>query len=298
MTAVTTAAPGRTRSLTQVDQNGRSRRRTDRVARGVLLAGMVVAVVPLFLILFTVIREGLPAMTLEFLTTSQPFSFRREGGGYLNGAFGTVYIVSIATLLSVPLGIMGAVYLTEYNTHPLVGPTRFFTDVMTGVPSIFVGLFVYVALVLPGLGVGTFVGGVALAILMLPIVVRSGEEIIKAIPQDIRQGAYALGARRWQVVTRVVLPAAGPGLITGSMLAVARAAGETAPLLLVIFGAFELTTAFQGQAQSALPLIIFDEIRQPFQAAQTRAFAGALELILFVLLLTVVARLIGRRARR
>ena len=167
---------------------------------------------------------------------------------------------------------------------------------MTGVPSVFVGLFVYTILVRQ-LGFGTFVGALSLAIIMLPIVVRSSEEILRLVPAELKRGSYALGARHWQTVFRVTLPTAAPGLITGSMLAVARALGETAPLVLTALASNTVNLDIQGSGQSALPLLIFREARGAFEAGQQRAWAGALELMLLVLLLTIIARTIGARSR-
>ena len=168
---------------------------------------------------------------------------------------------------------------------------------MTGVPSIFVGLFIYTILVQGGGGFSTLAGGLALSLLMIPIIARASEEVIRLVPDDLRNAAYGLGARRWQVVMQIVLPTAGSGLITASMLAVARAAGETAPLLLTALGAFKIVPELLGSPQAALPLIIFNEARGPFEPAHARAWAGALELMLLVLLLTLIARAIGRRAQ-
>lgn len=266
--------------------------------RTVLLLAFLVAVVPLVLIILVTLQNGLSAISPEFLTTTQPLSFRRAGGGFLHGLVGTALMLGIAILISVPLGISAALFLTEYRGSRLARPVRFFTDVMTGVPSIFVGLFVYSALVREaGLGFGTLPGGVALSILMLPIVVRSAEEILKLVPQDLRSASTAMGARRWQTALFVTLPAAAPGLITGVMLAVARGAGETAPLILTAFGTPYLVTALTGTAQTALPMLIFEGARLPFEAAQARAWAGALELVALVLILTFVARLVGARNR-
>lgn len=278
--------------------NAARRRRVDLAARMVLFSAVLVAVVPLALILFVTIERGLPALNLEFLTSTQPLSFRQAGGGFLHGMLGTTIMLGLAMLVAVPLGIAAAVFLTEYPEHRLVAPVRFFTDVMTGVPSIFVGLFVYAALVREaGLGFGTIPGSAALAILMLPIIVRSAEEILRLVPVDIRNASTAMGARRWQTTVRVVLPAASSGLITGVMLAVARGAGETAPLILTAFGTPYLVTALLGEAQTALPLLIFEGARQPFEAAQARAWAGALQLVILVLLLTIAARAISSRGR-
>ena len=282
----------------QVTPNAAARRRKNLAMRAILFGAVLLAVVPLALIFIVTLANGLPALNLEFLTTTQPLSFRREGGGFLHGLVGTAMMVGIAVLISVPLGITTAVFVTEYPDSRLARPVRFFTDVMTGVPSIFVGLFVYSTLVREaGLGFGTLPGAVAISILMLPIVVRSSEEILRLVPSDIRNASAAMGARRWQTTLFVVLPAASSGLVTGVMLAVARGAGETAPLILTAFGTPYLVTALTGQAQTALPLLIFEGARLPFAAAQARAWAGALELVAIVLILTMLARAVSSRSR-
>lgn len=285
------------RSLRDTGRNASRRKRKDRLVNGVLIAAVVLAVIPLAMILFEVIRRGAGAMSGEFLSSVQPFSQRRPGGGYLQGLVGTVYMVAIASILAVPLGIGAATYVVEYKQSKLSPLIRFFTDVMTGVPSIFVGLFIYAILVQGKLGFSTLAGGLALTLLMLPIVARSAEEIIRLVPDDLRNAAYGLGARRWQVVMKVVLPAASNGLVTGSMLAVARAAGETAPLLLTALGAFTIVPELIGKPQSALPLLIYSEARGPYEAAHARAWAGSLELMLLILILTIIARTISRRAK-
>jgi phosphate transport system permease protein len=274
-----------------------ARKRRSRVMEGVLFTAVLLALIPLGLILFEVIRRGASAMNIEFLTSVQNISLIREGGGYLNGLFGTLYMLSIALIIAIPLGIATATYVVEYSDSKLVPFIQFFTDVMTGVPSIFVGLFIYTILVQRGSGFSTLAGGLALSLLMIPIIARASEEVIRLVPEDLRNAAYGLGARRWQVVVQIVLPTASSGLITASMLAVARAAGETAPLLLTALGAFKIVPELLGKAQSALPLIIFNEARGPFEPAHARAWAGSLELMLLVLLLTLIARAIGRRAQ-
>ncbi|HET7645496.1 MAG TPA: phosphate ABC transporter permease PstA [Candidatus Limnocylindria bacterium] len=285
-------------SLARRSAHSRRRERFDLAMRGVLLLAVLLAVVPLASILLVVVASGIGAMSWEFLTSTQPLSFREVGGGFLHGLVGTTMMLGIAILIAVPLGIAAAVFLTEYPEHRLTRPVRFFTDVMTGVPSIFVGLFVYAALVREaGLGFGTLPGGVALSILMLPIVVRSAEEILRLVPADLRSASTAMGARRWQTTLFVVIPAAASGLVTGVMLAVARGAGETAPLILTAFGTPYLVTALTGEPQTALPLLIFEGARLPFPAAQARAWAGALELMVLVLVLTLLARWIGGRNR-
>ncbi len=290
------AMPDGHRSLKTNAGNARRRKNVNRLMMGVLLFALLLALVPLFLIIGVVVINGLPAMNLEFLTSTFNFSRRQPGGGYLQGLVGSLYMGGLAALMSIPVGIGAAVFLTEFPRHWLARPVRFFSDVMTGVPSVFVGLFVYTILVRP-LGFGTFVGALSLAIIMLPIVVRSSEEILKLVPAELKRGSYALGARHWQTVYRVTLPSAAPGLITGSMLAVARALGETAPLVLTALAANAVTLDFQGGGQSALPLLIFREARGAFEAGQQRAWAGALELMLLVLALSLIARAIGARNR-
>lgn len=270
----------------------RNRRNTALVVLAVILT-----LIPVVLILYHITRKGLVTMNWEFLTSSQPFSLRREGGGFLNGLIGTAIMVGLATVVSVPLGVLGAVYLVEYGKKNwLAKLIRFFSDVMTGVPSIFVGLFVYTALVIP-FGFGAVMGAAALAIIMMPIVVRSTEEMLKLVPQELKDASYGLGASKWQTVLKVILPSAAPGITTGVMLAVARAAGETAPLILTALGSMQLTSKLWGEPIQALTLAIFDGATNPFAAGQARAWAGALELLLIVLVLTIVARVVAARSR-
>jgi phosphate transport system permease protein len=283
-------------SLRVTTGSGRRRARFSRFVTALLAVAVMLALVPLLLIIGVTVAKGLPAMNWEFLTSTFNFSRRAEGGGYLHGLVGTLYMGGLAALMSIPMGIAAAVFLTEFPRHRLSGPVRFFSDVMTGVPSVFVGLFVYTILVRQ-IGFGTFVGALSLAIIMLPIVVRSSEEVLRLVPGELKRASYALGATQWQTVFGVVLPTASPGLITGSMLAVARAMGETAPLVLTAFGAQSVMLGFQGDGQTALPMLIFREARGAFEAGQQRAWAGALELMVLVLLLSVLARLIGRRSR-
>ena len=270
----------------------RNRRNTTFV---VLAVGLTM--IPVVMILYQVIAKGIVTMDWEFLTSSMPFSFRREGGGFLNGLVGTGIMVGLATAVSVPLGILAAVYLVEYGKKNwLAKLVRFFSDVMTGVPSIFVGLFVYTALVVQ-FGFGALMGAAALTIIMMPIIVRSTEEMLKLVPPELKDASYALGAAKWQTVMKVVLPSAAPGITTGVMLAVARAAGETAPLILTALGAYQLTAKLWGAPMSSLTLAIYDGARNPFAAGQARAWAGALELLIIVLVFTVVARLVASRSR-
>ena len=297
-TEINTSQEQVTFDIAEMSGNYVARKRRSRIMEGILFTTILLALVPLVLILFEVIRRGASAMNIEFLTSIQNISLIREGGGYLNGLFGTLYMVVIASVIAVPLGIATATYVVEYSDSKLIPFVQFFTDVMTGVPSIFVGLFIYIVLVQrDGIfgGFSTLAGGLALSLLMIPIIARASEEVIRLVPGDLRNAAYGLGARRWQVIMQIVMPTASSGLITASMLALARAAGETAPLLLTALGAFKIVPELLGKPQSALPLIIFNEARGPFEPAHARAWAGALELMLLVLLLTLIARAIDRR---
>lgn len=292
----TTPASGR-RSLRQVDPRTRRRKLTSAAMRVLLTAVMVVAVVPLVLILYVVVARGWAVLDLHFFT-QDTLPFRLAGGGFRQGFVGSFLIMGLAIPLAIGPGIAAAVYLVEYGKgSKLAALVRFVTDVMTGVPSIFIGLFVYSVLVIGTvrLGFGTLAAAVAIAIVMLPIVVRSAEEMLKLVPDSLRSASLGMGARRWQTTTRVVLPAAAPGLATGSMLAVARGAGETAPLILTALGAFTLTPYLVGARQASLPQLIHQSAVQPFEPGIARAWGGALCLVAITLLFTIVARVVANR---
>lgn len=286
------------RSLTEKQGNAPRRERVDRLVKALLVVAMALASIPIILILWQVAVRGAGVVSWEFLTQRERPP-ARPGGGYAAGFVGTGIMVTWASVMAIPTGILAAVYLNDYGTGWLAKPIRFFTDVMTGIPSVFVGLAVYALLIL-GSGTritfGAFPGAIALAIVMLPIVVRSSEEILRTVPDELRAGSLALGARKWQTTLKVVLPAAGPGLSTGAMLAVARAAGETAPLLLTAFGNVNIITDLFNVAIGSLTLQIYNGARQPFAPGIERAWGGALCLVAIVLVLTVAARWIGSRA--
>jgi len=275
------------------------RRRADRIARGLVLAFTVVAIVPLVLILYFLVREGLGAWSADFFTTDPTGRFLGDPGGIRSAILGTIEMVALASLIAVPMGVGVALYLVEYGKRSgFANVVRYFVDVMTGVPSVVFGLFVYIVLVVTKVA-GTFAawkGSVALALLMLPVVTRSAEVVLNLVPNALREAALALGAPRWKVVTRIVLPTALPGLVTGSLLAVARAAGETAPLLFT--AAFVLgANADLSQRMNSLPLQIFNDVGQAQDRLVQRAWGAALTLVLLVLALTLVARLIQRRSK-
>jgi phosphate transport system permease protein len=275
------------------------RRFTDKAARSVTLVLTLVAIVPLVLILYYLIKEGVGAWSADFFTTDPTGRFLGDPGGIKSAIWGTIVMVALASVIAIPIGIGVALYLVEYGkSSAFANVVRYFVDVMTGVPSVVFGLFVYIVLVVTKVG-GTFAawkGSVALALLMLPVVTRSAEVVLNLVPDGLREGALALGAPRWRVVFRIVLPTALPGLVTGSLLAVARAAGETAPLLFT--AAFVFGTQFDvSQRMNSLPLQIFNDVGQAQDRLVQRAWGAALTLVLLVLLLSLIARLVQRRSR-
>jgi phosphate transport system permease protein len=288
-------------SLKVATANARRREATSKVMTGVLFLAVLAAIVPLASLIGAVVYHGWPALGWEFFTQIEPLSYRERGGGYAHGIVGTLYMTGIATLFSVPLGIAAAVYLSEHPTGRYANAVRFFTDVMTGVPSVFVGLAVYALLVSGsggmGLGFGTLAGATALAIIMLPIVVRSSEEMLRLVPVDLKTASYGLGARQWQTALKVTLPAAAPGLTTGAILAVARGAGETAPLIMTALGAREIVLRMTGAPQADVGLLMLDGFRQPFDAGIERAWGGGFALIAIVLVMSIIARAIARRSQ-
>ena len=269
--------------------------------RGLLLAGTVIALVPLVLIIYYLCYKGLSAWTSSgFFTTDPNGNFFGNPGGIRSAIVGTIEIVALASLIAIPTGIGVALYLTEYGRESrFANVVRYFVDVMTGVPSIVFGLFIYIVLVIShtgGSGFAAWKGALALALLMLPIVIRSAEVVLLLVPDSLREAALALGAPRWRVMTRVVLPTAVPGLVTGSLLAVARAMGETAPLLFTVSVAFTLSGNLNSQLNT-LPVQIFQDITSPRNAVVARAWGAALTLVAIILILNIVARLIARRSR-
>jgi phosphate transport system permease protein len=267
-----------------------------RVLLGMLTA---VALAPLVLVLWYVTQRGIGAWSANFFTTDPTGNFLGDPGGVKSAIFGTLEMLALAMLFAVPLGVGVALYLTEYGKGSrFARVVRYFVDVMTGVPSIVFGLFVYIVLILSGVGGGYagWKGSVALALLMLPIVTRSSEVVLLLVPDTLRESALALGAPRWRVVARVVLPTALPGLVTGTLLAVARAAGETAPLLFT--AAVVNGTSFDlGTRMNSLPVQIFNDVTQAQDRLVARAWGAALTLVLIVLVFTLFARLISRRSR-
>ncbi|GAA3393034.1 phosphate ABC transporter permease PstA [Streptomyces roseoviridis] len=273
-----------------------SRQAKDRVATSLVWVCFVLAVVPLLSLAWVTISKGMEVLDGYFLTHSMNGVLDAEaGGGVYHALLGTIEQVGIATVIAAPIGLLTAVYLVEYGGGKLAQAVTFFVDVMTGIPSIVAGLFILATWnLMLGFGPSGFAGAMALAILMMPVVVRSTEEMLKLVPNELREASLALGVPKWRTILKVVLPTAIGGITTGVMLAVARITGETAPVLLLVFGTKLINpNPFEG-AQSSLPLYVYEQYAVGTDAAVARAWGAALVLIAFVMILNLVARGIAR----
>ncbi|MFI6741367.1 phosphate ABC transporter permease PstA [Nonomuraea sp. NPDC050451] len=282
--------------MTGIQHISTSRRVKDKIVQGLVYLAFGLAVVPLISVLWLVISNGLARFDLEFLTHSmRGIGARDAGGGAYHAIIGTLEQVLLASAVSVPIGLLTAIYLVEYgNGGRLSRSISFFVDVMTGIPSVVAGLFVFAFWILfLGFQFSGWAGALALSILMMPTVVRSAEEMLRLVPNDLREASYALGVAKWRTIMKVVLPTAFTGIITGVMLAVARVAGETAPLLMTVFFTNSINNDPFTGPQMGLPLFVFDQAARPNDTAIDRAWTGALTLILIVMLLNLVARLIA-----
>ncbi|WP_424212567.1 phosphate ABC transporter permease PstA [Streptomyces sp. BI20] len=280
--------------LSSVVENRRQAK--DRVATSVVWVCFVLAVVPLLSLLWTTVSKGMKVLDGYFLGHSMAGVAGFEaGGGVYHALLGTIEQVLLATAIAAPVGLLTAVYLVEYGKGPLAKAVTFFVDVMTGIPSIVAGLFILTTWnLMLGFGPSGFAGAMALSILMMPVVVRSTEEMLKLVPNELREAALALGVPKWRVILKVVLPTAIGGISTGVMLAVARITGETAPIMLLVFGSQLINgNPFEG-AQSSLPLYIWEQYKVGTDPSYDRAWAAALVLIAFVMILNLVARGIAR----
>ena len=276
----------------------------NRTMKSLIYVACVLAILPLLSVVWTLLSKGINRLDADFFGTSMNnIGARDPMGGAYHAIIGTLEQVGIATLMAVPLGVLGAIYLVEYGRGRFADTVRFFVDVMTGIPSIVAGLFVlsfWVLVVSPWFNNGVprfsgFAASLALAVLMLPTIVRSTEEMLRLVPGPLREGSYALGVPQWKTILRVVLPTALPGIVTGIMLAVARAAGETAPVLLVAGGAAAINfDPFAGNQQS-LSLFVYQQAGDASRYAPDRAWTAALTLVALVLVLTVAAKLLARR---
>ena len=272
----------------------RRRRAVNLAVIVAIWAAVLIAVVPIALVIYYLVVKGGKMISWEFLTARIPRQLANPGGGIGPAIVGTVLMTGVASLLAIPLGVLGAIYLNEYGkSGALARAIRLMADVMTGVPSIVMGLFIYTAVVL-STGQSGLAGALALACLMLPVVIRSTEEMLRLVPDELRQASLALGSRKWRTIMTVVLPAALSGIISGALLAIARAAGETAPILLVV-GLTQRVNWHLTGSNTALPVQIYRNATEPFEAATDRAWGAALTLVAIVFLTTLLGRLIASR---
>jgi len=257
---------------------------------------VVLALVPLGLILFFVIGSGVQALNLEFFT-ALPKPVGEPGGGMLNAFVGTLILTGLASLMAIPAGVLSGIYMSEYAGTRLATATRFAADTLNGVPSIVIGIFAYGIAVLPFRQFSALAGGLALGIMMVPIIARTTEEMLLLVPAAMREGALALGATRARAVFTVIVPAALPGIVTGAVLALARIAGETAPLLFTSFNNRFFSTDLR-QPISSVTVQVFTYAISPYEDWRRQAWAGALVLVSFVLACSVLARLVTARIQR
>lgn len=272
------------------------RRALDRLASALIVAAALVGVAVLLIILGYVVVRGAPALNLDFFT-QRPLPYGQVGGGVLPAIAGTLTMLGMAAAIAVPLGLGTAIYLSEFGRGGFARAVRFALDLLAGMPSIVIGVFVWALLVRQLVGsYSGLAGAVALAIIMIPIVTRTVEEILRLVPDNLREASLALGVPRWRTILRVVLPTARAGVVTGVMLSLARAGGETAPLLLTALGnqflSFDL-----GQPMASLPVQIYVYATSPYEDWHTKAWGGALVLVGVIGTLSLVARVATRRSR-
>ncbi|AXE86932.1 phosphate ABC transporter permease PstA [Streptomyces sp. NPDC006129] len=273
------------------------RQAKDRIATSLVWVAFLLAVIPLASLVWSTVARGVKVLDLYFLTHSMGVVADTEpGGGIYHAILGTLEQVGLATVIAAPIGVLTAIYLVEYGRGNLSKAITFFVDVMTGIPSIVAGLFILSLMLMFDMEPFGFAGSLALAILMMPVVVRSTEEMLKLVPNELREASLALGVPKWRTILKVVLPTSIGGITTGIMLAIARITGETAPVLLLVWGnSFINANPFEG-AQASLPLYIYQQYANSAGsgAAYDRAWAASLTLIAFVMLLNLVARGIAR----
>ena len=274
------------------------RRATDRLVTALVSLAFTVALLPLISLMWTVVTKGLARFDLEFFNSSMR-NITGEGGGAIHAIVGTLLITLAAALISIPIGLLTSIYLVEYGRGALARAITFFVDVMTGIPSIVAGLFAYALFAIflgPGVRLG-IIGAVALSVLMIPVVVRSSEEMLRLVPNELREAAYALGVPKWLTIVKVVLPTSIAGITTGVMLSISRVIGETAPLLIAAGFTNNMNyNLFDGRMQS-LPVFVFRSYSSQGidpTAALERAWTGALVLIIIVMLLNLIARLVAK----
>lgn len=275
------------------------RKATDRMVTGWVTAAFALAVIPLVSLAWTVIEKGLNRLDVEFFTNSMR-NVVGPGGGALHAIVGTLELTGIATLISVPVGIMTAIYLVEYGRGKLARAVTFFVDVMTGIPSIVAGLFafsLFLILLGPARAINGFAGAIALSVLMTPVVIRATEEMLKIVPNELREASYALGVPKWLTIVKVVIPTALAGIATGVIIAIARVIGETAPLLLAAGFTTSMNYNPFEEKMMTLPVFVYTSYAiqgTDVQSYVDRAWAGALTLMIIVMVLNLIARIISK----
>ena len=284
-------------SLTAQTPRARRRKLTGQIMEGLATAAALLAVAVLAIVLISVAKKGFPALNLDFFTQNAA-PFGESGGGIANAIVGTVIIVLIAAAISLPIGVLLAIFNTEFAHERLAEAIRLTLNVLAGVPTIVIGVFIF-SLIVVGRGQSGFAAALGLAIIMLPLIARATEEVLLLVPSTLREGSMALGASRTRTVLTVILPTAVGGIVTATIVAVARAAGETAPLLFTcsIFVSTVVTTD-PRQAMATLPIVIFSSSESPNAHDQQVAWAAALVLIAVVLIGSIVGRLLSARTRR
>ena len=277
---------------------GRSRKRLviNRSAEIVAIVAALIAVGVLALLVGSVFARGYHALGLD-LFTKGPATFGQSGGGIAPAFVGTIILMALATLIALPVGVLVAVYVSEFAPRPVAEQARLWLDVLNGIPAIVIGIFVFTLLVV-GHGQSGYAGAFALAIIMLPVIARTTMEMLALVPNHLREASYALGVSKWRTVLGVVLPSAAGGILTGTILAVARAAGETAPLLFVSSIAANVVSWNPHNALASVPVTIFQYSEAPDPSLHEQAWAAAFVLIMSILVLSLGARLLHDRARR
>ena len=260
----------------------------DRLMRGLAMAAALVGVIPLIAVLAFVTINGATALNIDLLTKA-PRALG-TGGGALSAILGSVQMVVLATAIAVPVGIFAGAYVSEFAGPRAAAGVRFASDVMVGIPSILIGVFVFTVLVLPFRQFNAFAGSVALAVIMVPVITRTTEEVLRLVPRGLREAGLALGVPVWRTVVSVAMRTALPGILTGVMLAVARAAGETAPLLFTALGSRLVNVGDFSRPMDALPIFIYNNARQPYPVLNQQAWGAAFLLLLFVLVTNVALR--------
>jgi len=279
-----------------MNANARRRKIVSRIAETLCAVAVLLALLPLGMIFFLVIKEGITSLNLDFFT-HMPKPVGEVGGGMANGIVGTLILISLAAIFAVPVGCICGIHLAEYPTSRFSSIVRFAADVLNGVPSIVIGIFAYGLVVLPVKRFSAIAGGFALGLLMIPIVVRTTEELLRLVPSGLREGALALGASRSRAMFTVILPAALPGILTGILVALARVAGETAPLLFTAFSNQFWSTNIT-QPIASLTVQVFTYAISPYDDWHRQAWAGAFLLVMIILTLSILARVAVRRLER